>query len=41
MKARETAANVRTVGNQMVLSIHCSQMARNPHFFPNASPTQR
>lgn len=32
MKARETAANVRTVGNQMVLSIHCSQMARNPHF---------
>ena len=30
VKAIDTAPNVSTVGYQMVDSIHCSQMARNP-----------
>ena len=27
-------ANVNTVGYQIVLSIHCTQIARNPNFLP-------
>ena len=34
MKAIDTAPNVNTVGYQIVLSIHCTQMARNPSFLP-------
>ena len=41
MKAIETAPKVRTVGYQIVDSIHWSQMARNPVRAPKASPTQR
>ena len=41
MKAIDTAPKVRTVGYQIVDSIHCSQTARNPVRAPNASPTQR
>ena len=41
MKAIDTAPNVSTVGYQIVDSIHCSQMARNPVRAPYASPTQR
>ena len=41
IKAIETAPKVSTVGYQIVLSIHCSQMARKPVRAPIASPTQR
>ena len=41
MNASDTAPKVSTVGYQIVLSTHCSQMATNPAFLPNASPTQR
>ena len=40
IKAIETAPKVSTVGYQIVLSIHCSQMARKPVRAPIASPTQ-
>ncbi|CPU63120.1 Uncharacterised protein [Mycobacteroides abscessus] len=36
-----TAANVRTVGNQMQPSTNTIAIARKPHLLPNASPTQR
>ena len=41
IKASDTAPKVSTVGYQMVLSTHCSQMARKPIRLPKASPTQR
>ena len=41
MYAMDTAPNVRTVGYQIVLSIHCRNIARNPNRLPYASPTQR
>lgn len=41
IKAIATAPNVSTVGYQIVLSIHWSQIARKPVRAPIASPTQR
>ena len=41
MNAIDTAPKVSTVGYQIVDSIHCSQIARNPVRAPYASPTQR
>ena len=37
--ANDTAPKVRTVGYQMVDSIHWSHMARKPVLGPKASPT--
>ena len=39
MNAMDTAPKVRTVGYQMVDSIHWSHIARNPVLAPKASPT--